>query len=147
MYNSISRNFFFANGVVAMPSKESVKSLTVKVADWQLKTFNEQIKYRALSTRIQAGMSRFDQIVKENPESRTVQFLIRNAKNWHDLEWHNVPFYLGLNKLHSVTKDAIYEQWLNRLGEKNSWALYERPYPADDHAVGQLYLSRLKKKQ
>lgn len=99
---------------------ESVKILTAKVADWQIKTFEEQGKYRALPS---------------NPPDWM------NRDRYHDLEWHHGALYVGMDQWRKVSGDSKYTQWLKDIGERNQWKLHERPYHADDHVVGQFYLS------
>lgn len=98
----------------------SVKALTKKVADWQIETFDEEGKYRALPT--------------DPPEWM-------NRKQYHDLEWHHGALYAGMNQWRKIADDPKYTEWLKTIGERNQWALHKRPYHADDHAVGQFYLS------
>ncbi|WP_051235497.1 glycoside hydrolase family 88 protein [Marinimicrobium agarilyticum] len=99
---------------------ESVKALTKKVADWQIEHFEEQGKYRALPT--------------DPPEWA-------NREQYHDLEWHNGALYAGMNQWRQIAEDPKYTEWLMMIGERNDWQLHRRPYHADDHTVGQFYLS------
>lgn len=101
-------------------SPESVKALTRKVADWQIETFEEQGKYRALPNRPPDWMHR---------------------EQYHDLEWQNGALYVGMNQWRKVADDPKYAEWLRSIGERNQWKLHQRPYHADDQAVGQFYLS------
>lgn len=98
----------------------SVKQLTQKVADWQIATFNEEGKYRALPTHPPEWM---------------------NNEQYHDLEWHHAALYVGMVQWSKLNKDPKYTQWLMDIGKRNNWQLHARPYHADDHAVGQFYLS------
>ena len=103
------------------PSAESVKALTQKVADWQIATFYEQGKYRALPTILPDWM---------------------NREQYHDLEWHHGALYAGINQWRQVADNPEkYTDWLIEIGERNDWALHQRPYHADDHTVGQFYLA------
>jgi len=105
-----------------IPEAEEVFELTKSVADWQIKTWDEQGKYRALPA----------------PE---------DCKKWHhrnqyhDLEWLPATFYAGLYQFSEITDDNAYTDWLVEMGQKYNWKLHERMYHADDHAVGQFYLS------
>ncbi|WP_341937391.1 glycoside hydrolase family 88 protein [Marinimicrobium sp. C2-29] len=99
---------------------ESVKALTKKVADWQIEHFDEQGKYRALP--------------QDPPEWA-------NREQYHDLEWHNGALYAGMNQWRKIADDPKYTEWLKMIGERNDWTLHKRPYHADDHVVGQFYLS------
>lgn len=103
----------------AAPSPESVKALGQRVADWQIRTFDDHGKYRAL-----------------------------NGKNWstnrnyHDCEWHMGALYVGMDQWrHIADSPKKYTEWLKMIGERNGWQLHHRRYNADDHTVGQFYLS------
>lgn len=98
----------------------SVKALTQQVADWQIAHHEEQGKYRALPTV---------------PPSWS------NRERYHDLDWHQGALYAGMNQWRKIADDPKYTQWLQDIGERNKWTLHERPYHADDHTVGQFYLS------
>lgn len=104
-----------------IPSKKEVKAITKKVADWQIRTFEYQGKYRALP-------------------------LPENQKKWHhrdryqDTEWMGAALYAGMYEFSTITADPTYSKWLYEIGTKNEWKLHNRMFHADDHAVGQLYL-------
>lgn len=98
----------------------SVKQLTRKVADWQIATFNEEGKYRALPL--------------DPPDWAT-------RDQYHDLEWHHGALYAGMNEWRKIADDPKYTNWLRAVGERNQWKLHQRLYHADDHAVGQFYLA------
>ena len=98
----------------------SVKALTQQVADWQIAHHEEQGKYRALPTV---------------PPSWS------NRERYHDLDWHQGALYAGMNQWRKIADAPKYTQWLQDIGERNKWTLHERPYHADDHTVGQFYLS------
>jgi rhamnogalacturonyl hydrolase YesR len=100
--------------------KASVKALTQKVADWQIAHHEQQGKYRALPTV---------------PPSWS------NRERYHDLDWHHGALYAGMDQWRKIADDPKYAQWLQDIGERNKWRLHERPYHADDHTVGQFYLS------
>lgn len=108
-------------------SPESVKALTKSVADWQIETFDQHNEYRALSTR---SLKRLEK------QGETV------APKYHDLVWHMGALYAGMDQWRTVADDpAPYTDFLKMIGERNGWKLHERPYHADDHTVGQFYLS------
>jgi rhamnogalacturonyl hydrolase YesR len=99
----------------------SVKALTQQVADWQIGHHEEQGKYRALPTV---------------PPSWA------NRERYHDLDWHQGALYSGMDQWRKIADDPTkYTQWLQDIGERNKWTLHRRPYHADDHTVGQFYLS------
>jgi unsaturated rhamnogalacturonyl hydrolase len=113
-------------GAAPNPTPESVKAITKKVADWQIQTFEESGKYRALSGK---DLKVFDQSGKR-------------PKKYHDLVWHMGALYAGMNQWRTVSDEPEkYTNWLKMIGDRNGWKLHKRPYHADDHTVGQFYLS------
>lgn len=103
------------------PTPAEVKALTTKVANWQIETFDQHGEYRALPSN-KAGW--------------------QNQKNYHDLTWHNAALYVGYNEFRKVAdQPEKYTGFLKKIGERNDWGLHKRPYHADDHAVGQVWLS------
>jgi rhamnogalacturonyl hydrolase YesR len=107
--------------IQSVPTPTEVKAITKKVADWQIATFNEHGKYRALSIKRAASW--------------------QNNKNYHDLEWHLGALYAGMNEWRKVSGDPEVTAFLMKIGERNDWKLHKRTYHADDHTVGQFYLS------
>lgn len=106
---------------VTPPTPEEVKSIATKVADWQIATFDQHIDYRALPTSKKA---------------------FREKNSYHDLTWHMGALYAGMNEFRGIAENpAKYTDWLTMIGERNGWKPHKRPYHADDHAVGQFYLS------
>ena len=101
-------------------TSDSVKALTKKVADWQFNHHEEQGKYRA---------------IPRNPPDWA------NRKRYHDLEWHHGALYAGMDRWRKIADNPKYTEWLMAIGERNKWKLHQRPYHADDHTVGQFYLS------
>lgn len=102
-------------------TKATVKALTQQVADWQIAHHEEQGKYRALPT---------------------VPPKWANRDRYHDLDWHQGALYAGMDQWRKIADDPTkYTQWLQDIGERNKWTLHRRPYHADDHTVGQFYLS------
>ena len=101
-------------------TKESVKALTRQVADWQIAHHEEQGKYRALPTVPPAWS---------------------NRERYHDLDWHHGALYAGMNQWRKIANEPKYTQWLQDIAQRNKWTLHVRPYHADDHTVGQFYLS------
>jgi rhamnogalacturonyl hydrolase YesR len=102
------------------PTPDSVKAMTKKVADWQIANFDNHFDYRALP--------------------------IKNRERWrkkggyHDLMWQMAALYIGMKEWSDVSGDPKYTEWLKMIGERNDWNLHSRPYHADDHAVGQVFL-------
>ncbi|SDW34387.1 Rhamnogalacturonyl hydrolase YesR [Lutibacter oricola] len=110
---------------IQKPSKSEVKAITKKVADWQIKTFEDQGKYRALPL----------------PEN---QKKWHHRNRYHDAEWMGAALYAGMYEFSTITADPTYSKWLYGIGQKNNWKLYKRMHHADDHAVGQMYLNMQK---
>ncbi len=105
----------------SFPSAAQVKAVTQKVADWQIETFEQMGEYRALPA---------------------IRKKWQNKKKYHDLTWHNGALYAGMNEWCGIADDpSKYTDWLKMIGTRNGWNLHSRPYHADDHAVGQFYLS------
>ncbi len=113
----------FGNG--SKPVPEEVMALTQKVADWQIATYDEHVNYRAISKSRMKKAERTD----------------RFATNYHDLTWHMGALYAGMNEWQKLSGDPDARAFLMRVGERNGWKLHTRPYHADDHTVGQFYLS------
>ncbi|TWU45578.1 Unsaturated rhamnogalacturonyl hydrolase YteR [Novipirellula aureliae] len=110
----------------AKPTPEEVKAITQKVADWQIKTFEDSSKYRALSDR----------------DRQRLQNGGRPLAKHHDLTWHHGALYAGMNQWRGVADDPVkYADWLYEIGQRNGWNPHKRKYHADDHTVGQFYLS------
>lgn len=107
------------------PQKEDVKALAKKVLDWQIATFEDSAEYRALPSRTHKQM-------KETGAK---------PKKWHDLDWHMGALYAGMNEWRKVSGDPAAQEFLVMIGERNGWKPHRRPYHADDHTVGQFYLS------
>ncbi|MEM6317579.1 MAG: glycoside hydrolase family 88 protein [Bacteroidota bacterium] len=66
-------------------------------------------------------------------------------KPHHPLDWTNAALYVGMTKWAAMAEDDRYYNWLKNIGTDNNWQLYKRPYHADDHAVGQMYLELYRK--
>jgi len=106
------------------PSPESVKAITKKVADWQIETFEDSAKYRAIPAARRARMEKKGMKLEKH----------------HDLAWHHGALYAGMMEWSLISQDPKYTDWLVMIGERNDWKPHKRPYHADDHAVGQFYL-------
>jgi len=71
---------------------------------------------------------------------RVADWQIANpAPRWKSTDWHNAAFYAGVIALSEVSSSPRFKAAMVRMGETNAWKLGERPYHADDHAVGQTY--------
>ena len=116
------------SGVAAdKPTPEEVKALTAKVAEWQLETFDDHGKYRGLAPKLK----------ERRPE-------VNWRRNYDDLTWQMAALYVGIVEFRKIADNPEkYTDFLIEIGSRNDWELYRpnRPYHADDHAVGQFYLS------
>lgn len=66
-------------------------------------------------------------------------------KPHHPLDWTNGALYIGMVKWAAISGDNKYYNWLKNIASEHEWKLHRRPYHADDHTVGQLYLDLYKK--
>jgi rhamnogalacturonyl hydrolase YesR len=108
------------------PSPESVKAISQKVADWQIKTFDQHDQHRALSSKHKAHVEKTG----------------KPPKKYHELQWQMGALYAGMDQWRSIAdKPGKYKAFLKGIGDRNDWKLHKRPYHADDHTVGQFYLS------
>lgn len=109
------------------PAPDEVRQITEKVAHWQVETFEEANRCRAVP-RDQAELMR--QRGQEYPRA------------YLPLVWQNAVFYTGLIQWCRVAEDPdLYLTWLRKLGRRCNWDISGRdPYSADDYAVGRLYL-------
>ena len=118
-----------ATGVASMgaakPSPQEVKAITQKVADWQIKTFEDQAEYRALASEgWNAGLEKH-----------------------HEADWTSAALYTGMDRWRKIADNPDkYTQWMKKIGERNEWKLYgeelfKNIYHADAHLVGLMYLS------
>ncbi len=138
----------FAGSLTASPapatSADSVKAITQKVAHWQIETFEDQAEYRAFKARDLPMVETYladpenPRFEADNKENRRVKGLTRK---WHDRSWENGALYTGMNQWLKVSGDPAIEEFLMKIGERNNWELHNRRYHADDHTVGQMYLS------
>ncbi|VGO19183.1 glycoside hydrolase family 88 protein [Pontiella sulfatireligans] len=123
----------------ATPSPEEVKAVTDKVADWQIKTFDDQQLYRGIPLSLQTVL---EEMGDRKPETGYEKYAVTFKKKWHDRQWHNAALYAGMNEWRQVADDGgIYTQWLHSIAERNDWKLHWSKYHADDHAVGHYYLA------
>lgn len=101
------------------PVSESVMQVVDKVASWQIKTFDEAYRYRAVA-RTNGSYPR--------PYSTLV--------------WQNAVLYTGMDQWRRAAADPeAYLKWLKKIGRSNTWEFGGKdPYSADDYAVGLLYL-------
>lgn len=64
---------------------------------------------------------------------------------FHELDWTNATFYIGLFRFAGLSEDEKYYTWLKNLGNKYKWQPYYGMYIADDIAVSQMYLDVYRK--
>ena len=84
------------------PSPEEVKAITKKVADWQIKTFEDQHLYRAISSSKKNELAR----AKKDSDLKIDPYVRSFGHKWHDLEWHNAALYAGMNEWRKVADDG-----------------------------------------
>ena len=63
----------------------------------------------------------------------------------HIADWTNGALYVGMVKLAETTQKNKYWKWLKSIGDEQNWKLHYRPYHADDHVVGQMYIELYRK--
>ncbi|VGO18874.1 glycoside hydrolase family 88/105 protein [Pontiella sulfatireligans] len=106
------------------PLPESVKAITQKVADWQIATYADMGKYRALTKATTGRWHNRDKAHDDN-------------------DWTCAAFHMGLYHYGRTVGEVRYHDWLKDLCVKNGWKLRVHPKGiehADDHAMGQVYL-------
>lgn len=124
---------------MAAPTPAEVKAVTKKVADWQVRTFEDQVQYRAISS---SKRKLLKEMGDKKPKTGSEKYAASFTKKWHDSAWHNAALYAGMNEWRQVVDDpAVYTDWLMSIGERNKWKPHWRKYNADDHAVGHYYLA------
>ncbi len=78
--------------------------------------------------------------------SRVADWQLQQMPNkFHDLDWTNATFYIGLSRFAEIAKDEKYYLWLKDLGNKYKWQPFYGMYIADDIAVSQMYLDIYRK--
>ncbi|MBD5781612.1 glycoside hydrolase family 88 protein [Pelagicoccus sp. NFK12] len=98
------------------PSLASVRNELSRVADWQIEHFGEV----------------FDNKHRKRPYTAN--------------EWPAATLMVGMEKWAEISEDPRYYRWLIDLSENMHWKLRPaRFYHADDHCIGQLYLSLYQK--
>lgn len=112
---------------IPIPNADAIKTIATKVANWQIETFEDMGKYRALP-----------------PVDKRKPWHHRNR--YHDLDWTVAALYVGMYEFTKISDNQKYKNWLVAIGKRNHWKLFDRVYHADDHAVGQLYMNLYKEK-
>lgn len=128
--------FVLSLPLAAQPKPEEIRAITERVADWQIRTFEESHMFRAVPVPTPKPSDAAGESAKTKPAPP------RKLEKYHDLTWHMGALYAGMDHWrHISSKPETYTDWLTMIGERNKWTLHTRPYHADDHTVGQFYLS------
>ncbi|MDZ8119171.1 glycoside hydrolase family 88/105 protein [Pontiella agarivorans] len=112
-----------AAGASSTRASVEIKALTQRVADWQLSTYADMGKYRAL------------------PSGKRYRW--HNREPHDDNDWTCAALHMGLFHFGETVGAPKYQDWLKALCAKNEWKLRVHPKGiehADDHAMGQVYL-------
>ncbi len=104
------------------PTADEVMAITTKAADWQIENYERQGEYRSLPP-------------KELREKW------HHRRKYPDQDWVPATLFAGVYRLSTITDDSKYINWLKDMAAKCEYKLFKRPYNADDHAVGQMYLN------
>ncbi|MFI3269850.1 MAG: glycoside hydrolase family 88 protein [Rikenellaceae bacterium] len=106
------------------PSAEEVMALTRKVADWQIDNYERQGEYRALPPK-------------------ELRFKWHHRERYPDQDWIPATLFAGMYRFSTIVGDEDYRyiNWLDDMAAKCQYKLFKRPFHADDHAVGQMYLN------
>ncbi len=99
-------------------------ALTKKVADWQIDNYERQGEYRALPPKDQ-------------------RFKWHHRERYPDQDWIPATLFAGMYRFSTIVgdEDDRYINWLDEMAAKCQYKLFKRPFHADDHAVGQMYLN------
>lgn len=66
-------------------------------------------------------------------------------KPHHIADWTNGALYVGMVKHAETSNKNKYWKWLRSIGEEQNWKMHYRPYHADDHTIGQMYIELYRK--
>ena len=99
-----------------MPSKDSVKAIIKRVADWQI----EHMDDTSHTTRV-------------------------GKPPHHIRHWTHGALWVGMVKWANMADDDAYWAFLTDIANRGNWELHDRIYHADDHTVGQLYVELYRK--
>lgn len=99
-----------------IPSQDSVTSIMQRVADWQIEHIDD------------------------------TSYTIRVGKDPHHIrDWTHGALWVGMVEWAEMAEDSKYYDFLLDIAERGNWELHDRPYHADDHTVGQLYVELYRK--
>lgn len=85
------------------------------------------------------------QVLKVMENVADWQIANQEQVKYHDLDWTNATFYIGMMELTQLSENKKYWQWLENIGWKYQWQPFYSMYMADDIAVSQMYLDMYKK--
>lgn len=112
----IALSCLLSAGQLMIPTQESVLNVSKSVADWQIEHIEDT------SNTIRVG---------EAPH--------------HLRDWTHGALWVGMVKWSAIAGDDTYYEWLKSIADQGRWQMHDRPYHADDHTVGQLYLELYRK--
>lgn len=98
--------------------------------------------------RVETGDLSGDVMSPESVRSvmgRVADWQLANPSKHHTAAWTHGALFAGMTAWAEMADSDKYYEALLGFGEKNNWQPHERPYHADDHAVGQMYLSLYEK--
>jgi unsaturated rhamnogalacturonyl hydrolase len=72
-------------------------------------------------------------------------FSLHGKAPHHIADWTNGALYVGMVKWAELAGNDKYYEWLKSVGEEQQWNLHTRPYHADDHVIGQMYIELFRK--
>ncbi|MFR9502992.1 MAG: glycoside hydrolase family 88 protein [Rikenellaceae bacterium] len=110
------------NNSTKLPKATEVMAITKRVADWQLKTYEDQGKYRSLPPK-------------------DLRQPWHHRDRYPDQDWVPASLFTGVYQFSTIAGDDKYVDWLGQKAKQAGYNLYTRMYHADDHCIGQLYLS------
>jgi unsaturated rhamnogalacturonyl hydrolase len=72
--------------------------------------------------------------------SRAADWQLANPGKYKTTDWTQGALYAGMTAWGLLADDSKYLNAMRAIGEANQWQPGPRPYHADDHCVGQMYL-------
>ena len=101
---------------VSLPSKSAIVSVMKQVADWQIEHIND-----------------------------TSHTTLSGEAPHHIREWTHGALWVGMVQWAAMADSEKYYEFSLDIADRGNWELHDRPYHADDHTVGQLYLELYRK--
>lgn len=71
---------------------------------------------------------------------RAADWQLKQMGNDSPIDWRYGALYTGIMSLARTAQEPEYSDAMLKIAEKNSWKPGPRPFHADDHCVGQMYL-------